>query len=90
MVDFRKLYEHIVHSIEKYEHIMKKEREVYKKLIPERLRLYIAKNGITKEALAKKLGVSRMQLFRWLKGENYPSSEMIKKMEKLGIIEKIE
>ena len=90
MTDTGELYEYIVKHLCEYESKMDDKRKAREKIIPGRLRLYIAKTGITKEVLAKELEVSRMQLFRWIKGESAPGKEAMKKMEEMGIVDKVE
>ena len=90
MDETARLYEHIVKSVREYESKMEDKRAAREKMICERLRVYIAKNGITKEALARELNMSRMQLFRWLEKGSIPGEEMMKKLEEKGIIEKLE
>jgi len=90
MDETTRLYEHIVKSLREYESKMADKRAAREKTVPKRLELYLAKTGITKDALAKQLDVSRMQLFRWLQGINFPGEEMTEKMVKMGILDKIE
>ncbi len=89
MDETARLYEHIIKSVREYEAKMEDKRGAREKMISERLRTYIAKTGITKEALARELDVSRMQLFRWLEKGSIPGEEMMKKLEDKGIIDKI-
>jgi len=90
MTNVGKLYEEIVKYLREYESAMEDKRIARAETIPERLRLYIAKTGITKDKLAEELGVSRMQLFRWIKGGIAPGREALKKMEEMNIIDRIE
>ena len=90
MDDAAILYEKIIKSVREYERKMEDKRVAREKMICERLRLYIAKNDITKEALARELDISRMQLFRWIEIGSIPGEEMMKKLEEKGIIDKLE
>jgi len=90
MTDAGELYMIIVKKLREYEALMENKREARAKTIPKRLELYLAKSGLTKDALAKKLGVSRMQLFRWLQGINFPEEKMIERMAEMGIVDKID
>jgi|GEM_PF-2253899 len=85
-IDVGKLYEEIVKEVRKYEEATKDNKDAYDKIIPAKIKLYLSKEGMTKDALAKKLDVSRMQLFRWLTGESVPMKETIKKMEDMDIL----
>ena len=90
MTEYSELYDFIVKHIREYESKTEDLRESRAKMIPLRLRMYRTKHGLTKEALAKELGVTRMQLFRWEKGSYLPGAEAMKKMEEKGIVESIE
>jgi len=90
MDETARLYEHIVKSIREYESKMADKRVAREKTVPRRIELYLSKTGITKDALAKQLGVSRMQLFRWLQGINFPGEEMTEKMVNMGILDRID
>ena len=88
MLDAGELYQLIVNKTREYEALMENKKKARAKTAHIKLRLYMEKNAITKDAMAKKLGISRMQLFRWLEERNMPGEEMMSKMEEIGIIEK--
>lgn len=82
------LYMEIERKMREWEALIENKKEARAKTAHFKLKLYMENEGITKEAMAKKLGISRMQLFRWLNRDQLPGKEMINKMEELGIIEK--
>ena len=90
MSDFAELYEAIVKAVLKYEAKAEDKRKARAKIIPELLKTYRAKHGLSKEALAKELGVTRMEIFRWEKGNNVPGEKAMKKLEKKKIVNPIE
>jgi DNA-binding XRE family transcriptional regulator len=89
MNDFSELYDAIVKGVREYEKKAKDKREARAKMIPQLLRLYRAKHGLSKEALAKELGVTRMEIFRWEKGTNVPGEDAMRKLEERKIIKTI-
>ena len=87
---FEELYDHIIKSVREYEAKVKDKEEARAKMLPVRLKAYIIRNKLTQESLANDLGVSRMELFRWLRGEYVPRDEVMRKLEERKIIDKIE
>lgn len=90
MVDERDIYMEIERKMREWEALIENKKEARAKTARFKLKLYMEREDITKEAMAKKLGISRMQLFRWLNKGQLPGKEMIKRMEELGIIGKEE
>ena len=86
MTDFNKLYDAIVKAISEYETKAQDKREARAKMVPQLLRIYRAKHGISKEALSKELGVTRMEIFRWERGYNVPGEEAMRKLKEKKII----
>lgn len=90
MSELSELYDHIKKKVREYEKKAADLRAARNKTIPECLQAYRTKHGITKEEFASKLGIARMQLFRWERGESIPGAEAMKKLEDLGIVSKVE
>ena len=89
MSTFDELYDKIMKAVREYEKIAEDKRKARAKMIPQRLRMYRAKHGFSKEALAKELGVTRMEIFRWERGDNVPGEEAMRKLEEKKIINPI-
>lgn len=60
--------------------------EDIKKDVALKLDLYIKKHRLTHEEVAKKIGVTRMQVFRWLQMKSKPSNAVMKLMKQEGIL----
>ena len=90
MSEFEKLYDHIIEEVREYEDKVKNKEKARAKMLPVRLKAYIIRNKLTQESLADELGVSRMELFRWLRGEYIPRDDAMKKLEERKIIDKID
>jgi DNA-binding XRE family transcriptional regulator len=89
MTDFRKLYDAVIKAISEYEEEAKNERQKRALMIPQQLKLYRIQHGFSKEALAKRLGVSRMEIFRWENGHNVPGEDKMRQLEEMKIINPI-
>jgi len=83
------MYDRIMAEVQRYEAMAKEKDEARAKMLPARLKMYLVSNGITQEALAQELGVSRMEVFRWLRGEYVPRAEVMQKLEEKKIVDKI-
>ena len=90
MSDFSKLYEAVVKAISEFELEAEDKRKARAKMIPHLIKVHRIRHGLSKEALAQKLGVTRMEIFRWEKGDNMPREEAMKKLEDKKIVTPIE
>lgn len=89
MDELGKMYDFIREHVRALEEKATDKRQARNKLIPESLKAYRALKGITKEELARQLGVVRMQVFRWETGRSIPGDEAMQKLESLGIVDKV-
>lgn len=60
--------------------------EDIKKDVALKLDLYMKNYRLTQEEVAKKIGVTRMQVFRWLQRKSKPSNAVMKLMKQEGIL----
>ena len=62
------------------------DKEKQKKAIAEKIKSYRIGKKLTQDELAKKLGVSKMEIIRWENAKNMPSQLAQEKLKKLCII----
>jgi len=84
-----KLHKEIVKKINKYEELAKTELDAkVKYIVQHRLRLYRAKNQLTQNQMAAKLGVNNLQIIRWEQGCFKPQMWAMRLLEEHNVIEK--
>lgn len=89
MADFEQLYEAALKAMRDYEAEAVDKRKAREKMIPQLIRGYRIRHNLSKKALAQKLGVTRMEIFRWENGDNIPGKEAMKILEEKKIINPI-
>ena len=83
------LFEAAGEEEEKLQKAIKQKKEADKnlqKIIGSRIKSYRVGEGLTQEELAKKLGVTKMEIIRWEKGVNMPRQGIKDKLEALNIL----
>lgn len=81
----RKFYSFINWAFDQYASSHKQHTD-WKDVIAYKIRKYRAENGMSCESLARRLGVTRMQVFRWEKGRCKPGNLAMEKMRSVGIL----
>ncbi len=75
------------HNIEShYAQKGKKSDEDIKEEVALKIELHIKAHNITQEEIAKKIGVTRMQVIRWLQKKSKPSNAAMKLLKQEGIL----
>lgn len=80
------VYYHILSQINQYGDTIKNEGEKSKEVTGLKMKAYRAYHKLTQEGLAKKLGVSRLQIARWENGKNKPNKLAMDLLKKEGIL----
>jgi DNA-binding transcriptional regulator YiaG len=89
MLNLNKLHDEILRKIEKYEDLAQKEMDLkVRYIVQQRLRLFRAKNRLTQDRLARKLGINRIQIIRWESGDFKPQKLVINLLEEYDILDK--
>jgi len=89
MPNLNRLHQEIIRKINEYEELAKTEQDAkIKYIVQQKLRLYRAKNRLTQDQLATKLGVNRLQIIRWEQGFFKPQMWVMRLLEEHNIIDK--
>ena len=89
MPNLNRLHQEIVKKINEYEELAKSEQDSkIKYIVQHRLRLYRAKNSLTQNQMAAKLGVNNLQIIRWEQGCFKPQMWAMRLLEEHDIIDK--
>ena len=89
MGKLNRLHQEIIKKINEYEELAKTELDAkIKYIVQQKLRLYRAKNHVTQDQLATKLGVNRLQIIRWEQGCFKPQMWAMRLLEEHDVIEK--
>jgi DNA-binding transcriptional regulator YiaG len=87
MSDLGDFIEYVNKEVAKYEKSLKEDdSKNLKKIVSVRVKMYRLKHKLTRDQLAEKLCVSRMQVFRWEEGLNAPRGMAQKILRDAGII----
>lgn len=63
-----------------------KQHSDWKDMISSKIRMYREENDMSCESLARRLGVTRMQVYRWETGKCKPGNLAMDKMRNVGIL----
>lgn len=86
MNKFWEIYKACKKLTDKLEEAAGKDKEKQKKAIAQQIKIYRLGNKLTQDELARKLGVTKMEIIRW-EGEQYmPSKLALERLKELGVI----
>ncbi len=83
---FSELYKELKRVTDKMFEAAGDDKEKQKKVIAEKIKGYRVAYKLTQEDLAKKLGVTKMEIIRWENERNMPSQLAQDKMKQEGVL----
>lgn len=86
MSEFSELYEKCKSLTDKLLEAAEEDKQKQKKVYARKLRDYRIVYRLTQDELAKKLGVTKMEIIRWEKEKNMPAKSALNKMKQAGIL----
>ena len=85
MVKREKLKKKIEELIKKFDRMTKRDPSQVRASFMLHLRFYLMDERTRMEDLAKRIGVTRMTIYRWKVGKSYPTKLALRLLEKEGI-----